>query len=140
MKFYADRAILTPLGLHWTLWYAADYCADSSILMLVGALLAVFFTSLLAGAAMTPGPAVLSSLWVPALATVFDLYWRFDTRAPYAPAKALLWGEAWDMTGGRTSFILLCAVVAAGGIAAVVLSPPASKAFNRFSWSDSSDE
>lgn len=138
MKFYADRALLTPLGLHFTLWYWADYI-DSSTLMLVGALVAVFFTSLLAGAAMPPGPAVLASLWVPAFAAAFDLYWRLETRAPYGPAKALLWGGAWDTTGGRVPFLLLCAGVAALGIAACVLSPQASKALNRFSWSDSSD-
>lgn len=87
MKLYADRAVRTPLGMYVTLWYFADYFADSSMLMLVGALAAVFLASLFAGAAMPPGPAVLASLGVPALATAFDLYWRLETRAPYGPAR-----------------------------------------------------
>lgn len=135
MGRYTDRAVLTPLGLHFVMWYFAEEI-DSSALMLVGALVAVFFTALLAGAAMTPVPAVLSSLWAPALAAFLDLYWMLDSRAPYGPAKALLGGEAWDTTGGRVPFVLLCFGVAAAGIAATVGSPSARKALNRFSWSD----
>lgn len=139
MRLYADRAILTPLGLHFTFWYWASEI-DASMPMLVGALLAVFLSSLLAGAAMAPGLAGLSVLWVPGLATASDLYWLLDSRAPYGAAKALLWAETWDTTGGRAPYVLLCAAVAAAGILASVLSPPARKALNRFSWSDASDE
>lgn len=139
MGRYADRAVLTPLGLHFAVWYIVSE-VDASAPVLVGALIAVLFSALLAGAAMTPVPAALSALWFPALAAAVDLYWVLDCRAPYGPAKALLGGDGWDATGGRAPFLLLCAAVAAAGIAVPVLSRPARKALNRFSWSDLSDD
>lgn len=139
VKFSADRSLLTPLGLHFTFWYVMSEI-DASMPMLAGALMAVLFSSLLAGAAMTPGRAVLSALWVPAAATAVDLYWLLDSRAPYGPAKEFLGAGGWDPTGGRAPFVLLCAVVASAGIAVPVFSRPARKALNRFSWSDLSDE
>lgn len=135
MGRYLDRAVLTPLGLHLLAWCFVDEL-DSSGLALFGALVAVFVTALLAGAAMTPGRAVLAALWFPALATGTDFYWLIDSRAPYGPAKAFLGDAAWDTTGGRVPFLLLCAAVTAVGLVSPILSPPARKALNRFSWSD----